>query len=81
MSKLTDLEKIPLTKLCKDIKDLKKIYDENVDSFQDTVCYQYQITTDEQSTFDSFMLVVQKLNDVIENMDDNTDLIKNHFLQ
>jgi len=81
MSKLSDLEKIPLKELCKSIKELNKVYEENSDSFQDTVCKQYTITTDERATFDGFMLVVNKLNDVLDKLDHNASLVNNHFLK
>jgi len=81
MSSLTDLEKVPLLKICKDIKDLKKVYDENADCFHDTVCKQYTIGTDERITFDNFMIVVNKLNDIIDDLDANARLVNNHFLK
>lgn len=81
MADLSALEKLPLIEFCRAIKDLRIVYEANEDSFQDTVCKQYNVGTDEQLTFAQFMKVVSMLNEKLPILIEQAKLIENHFLR
>ena len=80
MAKLTGLEMATVQDIADNLEVIKKSYDHNVDSIQDFICKQFELTTDEPGVLNAcikhFELTVNKL-EVIQNQ---MDLLVDHFI-